>query len=334
MLRPVLMVFGLIAALTIITVFGQMINKIFWDVFVLSQQDSNIIIWLVGLIAAPLIYFGLMLTIIKKTMDVIHIIPDQLLGWFGGGGQQLGNYGSAVGGEGARSYTAIAGITEIGGRGLDAKRNQLDLNKQVDQAGQAKISNELKRQSDSAESKEQVDMKLGSGGGGLVERGLAEAGQDASQLSSLDGQKLTSKMEGGVNALGGKDSSAAMSFKEKMAADMDGGASFNTAFENNMKSGLDEKFGSGSGEFIHESSGGKFAGSGFAKGVEQLGSIKSHYEGKGLTGAEVAEKTSTLLEVAKTNHASSPNSTANGGSKDLNSYVDKVLDFAKEKGKE
>ena len=334
MLRPVLMVFGLIAALTIITVFGQMINKVFWDVFMLSQQDSNIIIWLVGLIAAPLVYFGLMLTIIKKTMDVIHIIPDQLLGWFGGGGQQLGNYGSAIGGEGARSYTAIAGVADIGGRGLDAKRNALDLNKQVDQAGQAKLSNELKRQSDSAESKGQVDKKLGSGGGELVERALAESGQDASQLSSLDGQKLTSKMEGGVNALGGKDSSAAMSFKENMAADMDGGASFNTAFENNMKSGLDQKFGAGSGEFIQESSGGKFAGSGFAKGVEQLGAVKSHYEGKGLSTPEVAEKTSALLDAAKANHAASPSSSANGGDRDLNYYVDKKLDFAKDKDKQ
>jgi conjugal transfer/type IV secretion protein DotA/TraY len=102
MLRPVLMVFGLVAAIIMTNVVGQFIATVYTSIFTMSQQNSNWIIWLVGaVIAGPLIYGSMMFVFIKKMFSVIHIIPDQLLGWIGGGGPSLGEYSRQMSASGA-----------------------------------------------------------------------------------------------------------------------------------------------------------------------------------------------------------------------------------------
>lgn len=327
-LRPVLMVFGLIASLTIITVFGQMINMVFFDVFILSQQDSSIFIWIVGLLAAPLIYAGVMWTVIKKSMDAIHIVPDQILQWFGGAGQQLGHYGESLGGQNSQSYAAVAAIGGMAGGGLSAKRQGVDLQQQIGQKQAALAGNEQAKQASINGIKSDIDGKLGSGGSSIVQKAMSEGGKQA-DFNSLEAQQIGSKMDGGIQALGGKDSSAGVKFNEGMNSDMDKGMQFDQAFSKNLKSGMDEQHGSGAGAFLDKASEGKLQGSEFTKGVEQLGQITSHYESKGLSPTDVSEKTSKVLSAANKNYSMSTKSEVNGGENNINHYVDKAIDYAK-----
>lgn len=326
-LRPALMVFGLIGALTIITVFGQMINMVFFDVFILSQQDSSIFIWIAGLLAAPLIYAGVMWTVIKKSMEAVHIIPDQILTWFGGAGQQLGHYGESLGGQGSQSYAAVAAVGGMAGGALSARRQGVDLQQQIGQKQAALAGNAQAKEAAISGIKSDLDDKLGGGGSSIVQKAMSEGGKSA-DFNSLEAQQIGSKMDGGIQALGGKESSAGVKFNESMNADMDQGMHFDQAFSKNLKSGMDEQYGSGAGAFLDKASQGKLQGSEFTKGVEQLGQIFSHYESKGLSGADVAQKTSKVLSAADKNYTNSTKSTVNGGENNINHYVDKAIGFA------
>lgn len=91
---------------------------------------------------------------------------------------------------------------------------------------------------------------------------------------------------------------------------------------------MDEQYGSGAGAFLDKASQGKLQGSEFTKGVEQLNEISGHYASKGLSGADVSEKTSKLLGAADKNYSMSTKSTLNGGENNINHYVDKAIGFA------
>lgn len=325
-LRPVLMVFGLIAALTIITVFGQMINKVFFDVFILSQQDSNIFIWLISLLAAPMIYMGLMWTLITKTMNIIHVIPDQLLQWFGGGGPQIGDYGQTMGGHGSQSYGAMSQMGSVGAKALDAKRNMVDLNKQSQQVAEQQKTNKLAQVNQLQKSIDGINAKGGSGSAAIVEQGLKNMGienPDASDFEGYQGSKMSSAIQEAGNSLGGIDSPEHMEFKENMANDLDKGMSFSEAYDKNISQAINSKHGAGAAEFLSKSSGGSMSGSGYAKGLEQISTIQSMY-GK-LSPNQIKQKTSALIESALKEVNSS------GGN--VNDAVDSKIDFAYENSK-
>lgn len=108
-LRPVLMVFGLIAAIILMEVVGGFINLIYADVFAINQQGSSVFIWVIGgLIAAPIIYCGLMYTVIKKSFDLIHVLPDEILSWASANGPQLGSDAKEFGGNQSTAFMAMS----------------------------------------------------------------------------------------------------------------------------------------------------------------------------------------------------------------------------------
>ena len=129
MFRPVLSVFGLIAALLSMQIFGQFINKVFADAFLVSQQDSGLFIWLVGLVAAPLMYCVAMWTIVKKLFEIVHIIPDQLMQWIGGGSHTLGEYAKSMGGGGDHSHMVAAGLNLGNQQGTNAMNGFAEMKK-------------------------------------------------------------------------------------------------------------------------------------------------------------------------------------------------------------
>lgn len=328
LLRPVLMIFGLIAAIVIITVFGKLLNFVFADVFMLSQQNSNIFIWLLSFIAGPLIYLGLQWQLFMKALSVIHVIPDQLLTWFGGGGGQLGSYGESMGGRNATTYAAAAAIGSMGGRGMDAKQNLArfqaqakEIEKTAKVAEQSQLANNIKVAQDS---------NIGPDGAALVQKGLEEMGEKP-DLSSLDGQRLTKSFAGALDSLGGEDSSQGQAFKESMSADIDRGASYSEAFANNIKKSLDEKFGSGAGEFVSKQSDGKFSGSSFTGAIEQLSKVQEHYGKISQDPDEIASKSMSLINAAQKGFESSPQSKLNGGDKGISTFVGQAIAKSAEK---
>lgn len=125
MLRPALMVFGLISAMVLVEIFGGFINAIYADVFAINQQGSNVFIWIIGgFIAAPIIYCGLMYTVFIKSFDLIHLVPDRLLNWFSGAGPQLGGDAKDFGGNQSTAFVAMSSfskdITSNAGKGGSA----------------------------------------------------------------------------------------------------------------------------------------------------------------------------------------------------------------------
>ncbi len=128
MLRPVLMIFGLIASFVILSAVGNILSQVFFGVFAIGQSDTGIIFKIIGyFIVAPILYSIAMFVLIKKSFSMIHVIPDEMLNWFGGGGPQLGNFANTVGGEqgGMMAGAAVLGsnAAQIGG-GLQNKLQQ------------------------------------------------------------------------------------------------------------------------------------------------------------------------------------------------------------------
>lgn len=88
LLRPVLIVLGFIFALTAVNVVAQGFNGIFFPMFRMAMAGS-----LMGLgtgLVLLSIYFGSMVWIFHTVFGLIHVIPDKLLRWIGGGGESLG----------------------------------------------------------------------------------------------------------------------------------------------------------------------------------------------------------------------------------------------------
>lgn len=121
LLRPVLAVFGFIAAITISSVMGEFINKVFFQVFSFSQGDGNGLGFFIGVIAGTAIYVAIMFSFIKKTFGLMHVIPDELMKWIGGGGDQLGHYAGKMGEGSTGAVGAVAAFTA--GRGLGQNLN-------------------------------------------------------------------------------------------------------------------------------------------------------------------------------------------------------------------
>lgn len=212
-LRPVLMIFGLIAALSMVVVLGGFVNRIFADVFIASQQDSGILVFLVGMIATPFIYCGVMYMLIKKMFSVIHVIPDELLKWFGGNGGGLRGGADAMGGQG--TFIAANQMAQMAGRGGE-------VSAQIRGAKERKTAHEDKQEEAKRATQEKKDFTAledsknnrefdGEFGAGASEKRNESLGPEATNLEKSDYQ---SGMSNAKN-VGGDE--AASEFESKFA---------------------------------------------------------------------------------------------------------------------
>jgi conjugal transfer/type IV secretion protein DotA/TraY len=95
-LKPTLMVFGMLGAIMISAVAGEFINKTFYEVF-MTNVGATGFSQLLALIMGTGLYFIVMFTFVKKCFGIIHQLPDQLLKWIGGGDQALGQFAGEFG---------------------------------------------------------------------------------------------------------------------------------------------------------------------------------------------------------------------------------------------
>ena len=206
LIRPMLMVFGLIASLTILNVFGQFYNRIYADVFASSQQDSNMFIWLIGILMSAIVYcFGLWI-IIKRTFSIISDIPDHMLEWLGQSSHTLGKSAQEVGSVGSQ----VAGAQVIGNMsnaGMNA------LGKVID--------DKSKFLQDEKKASVNIDKDFGNGTSQMLQKIGGADGKDKPALSSLDSSKQQGMMKEAMGMLGGKDSVAGASFMERMKQSVD-----------------------------------------------------------------------------------------------------------------
>ena len=134
-LRPSLMVLGLICSIALMTPAGYLLTSTFAAV---ATESGTVSGWAgpTLLIALMVMYSGLQVVIVKKIFSLIHVIPDQILRWIGGGGAPM----LAEGMNQAAGHVAGAGKTFVGvlpsmnGSGL--RDGAKDFGKHRKQAGE------------------------------------------------------------------------------------------------------------------------------------------------------------------------------------------------------
>lgn len=113
MLRPALMIFGLICSLLAVEVVIRVFNYVFFPTMKATMGDS--FVGLGSLIAMVGIYFGTMVSLFHKLFGLIHLVPDQIMRWIGGDSSNLGHTAQEIQGRGqSQMGAAIGGLTAGG----------------------------------------------------------------------------------------------------------------------------------------------------------------------------------------------------------------------------
>ncbi|MDP2159941.1 MAG: DotA/TraY family protein [Flavobacterium sp.] len=206
LLRPALLIFGFIASIAMSAVLGEFINKIYFQVFAFSGQNVNGWMAFISLIAGTVIYAVIMFAFVNKTHAIMHIIPDELLKWIGGGGDALGSYAKEMtsGSErGAGSAAAAAGVGGFVGAGMSKKVGEASGKLKESAHDYTKMKNQEKLE----EGKLKLDGNFGDGAAEKKEKalGFSEAKTNSQmEKSKLYDAAMKSIKESGV--AGGVDS--------------------------------------------------------------------------------------------------------------------------------
>lgn len=272
LLRPALAIFGFIAAIVISSVMGEFINKVFFQVFSFSQGDGKGLGFFIGVIAGAAIYVAIMFSFVKKTFGLMHVIPDELMKWIGGGSDQLGHYAGKMG-EGSNSGVAqVAAFTA--GRGLsqgmqNAGRQIGDMNKQAKAVKEGLANKEVNGLKGLNAISADFDKMYGAGSG---ERITSMLGLEGKNIDSSDSQAKLGAFNQGMRLAGAH-------------AGDEGQSAFINGMEQSSSNGFSQH-GSASeaAQFLSQNIASKSvlaqAESRFgSKGVEQLRSMAPHKSG-------------------------------------------------------
>lgn len=101
-LRPTLMVFGMMAGMLLSYVVVTFINAAF-----LGVMDQIGAPGMVEVVLFMMIYTGLLISALNKCFSLIHVVPDKVLRFIGGGGEQFGE--AEAGKEAAQEFKGSAG---------------------------------------------------------------------------------------------------------------------------------------------------------------------------------------------------------------------------------
>lgn len=106
-LRPALMVIGFAAAVILMNPLGYFINSTFYGAFFANVNPS--MLSLVKLVTGVVLYVVLTVSVITRVFALIHVVPDRLLRWIGGGASNdLGQEAHGI--EGMTQNKAMAGV--------------------------------------------------------------------------------------------------------------------------------------------------------------------------------------------------------------------------------
>ncbi len=116
LLRPALIVIGFAAAVIIAYPIGYLLNAVFFDAFFLSMGESGTMKGLFTTIAAMVVYASLILSLLHRAFSLIHVVPDQILRWFGAGDSTIGKHASEMGSEGKVGVAAMGAVGHQAGQ--------------------------------------------------------------------------------------------------------------------------------------------------------------------------------------------------------------------------
>ena len=125
-IRPILMVFGYIAALMSMTIIGFFINALFIFIYNMSQaSDIGFLSAVLSLVIVPLLYAGMVYAALKEMIKIMHKVPDEILSWIGGGGPQLGGYAESMN---SGSTQIVGGLINQASRPMDRVQGDIAAN--------------------------------------------------------------------------------------------------------------------------------------------------------------------------------------------------------------
>lgn len=129
-LRPALMVLGFVAAIILMRPLGYIVNSTFVGAF---MANANPTWWsFVQIITGCVLYTLVMVSIIQRVFALIHVLPDRLLRWIGGGGSNdLGQEAHGIESHtGAKVMAGAAASHQLGSAGQQGVQNARNLQAQ------------------------------------------------------------------------------------------------------------------------------------------------------------------------------------------------------------
>ena len=144
-LRPPLMILGLACSIALMKPIGYFINSTFLGAFAIGVNPGPFA--LTQAIAGCVLYTVVMISVIHRVFTLIHVVPDRILRWIGGGGNELGEEARSVEGMSASKAVAALGATQqIGNLTQGTLQGARDLGrKKADQANAGAIKAEEQR---------------------------------------------------------------------------------------------------------------------------------------------------------------------------------------------
>ncbi|SAL76795.1 integral membrane protein [Caballeronia peredens] len=325
LLRPVLMTFGLMASITLTQVFGNLLARTYADMFLLSQGDSGFLTWVVGaLIASPLIYAGLMFVLVKKMFSLVHVIPDQLLNWIGGGGPQLGHYSDDIGGN---NVFAAAGVfPRIGGQAVEAMSGRSLANPNAGAGGNGAAGgnplNRLLNKGNSPNGQGAASAEaafIGASAESILEKA---AGAGKGSKSGLEAVKNRTSLTEAMTRFGGPNTSDTNKLLDRISESQNSpdparqSYTFDQHVASAVRKGLDDNFGAGAGNAAAKVGGG-FSGPAFNRAVDTYRDTASKLSAIGMSETEVTRALSGATAKAR---AAFEKEQAAGGSTPFKEY--------------
>lgn len=206
LMRPGLIILGFCAAMILTPLFVGFMNKVFFVVFRASMAGS--IMGLGTMIAMIAIYFGFMTYLFHKGFGLIHVVPDKLLRWIGGGGEQLGEHGAGASNAGRAAVAAVVannvrGVSDGAARGADLAGQKVRGNEAAaDRGAKAFQSMEQKTATSQARSAKAAHGARAQGASMSEKASAVTAHKDAAMVAGAaateaeDMREMFSKMPG------------------------------------------------------------------------------------------------------------------------------------------
>lgn len=317
--KPLLMVLGFVVSTVFLQVLGNILSSVFADVWNLSQSDSNLFVYVLGLFAMPFTYVAIMSYLVIKCFGIIHIIPDQVMNWIGGSGVSMSGHGQEGASKGAGAG-AVAGA--LAGKGLSQLLGNLPKPKN---GGGEEIGGKGDKFGKIPESKQIANHDKKS----VVQ---AESNiMDNLEMSgnSYTGSKAKKVLDSAFDMVGGRNTPEGERFANQLneSVERKPNADFSKQVDSAMNKHLIDTFGSGSGRVISK------AGNGYT--TQEAKQTKGLYESavnRFNNGGIPEEARRDIITNANSealnnfeNHADSVN---NGGSMGLNDYFVREINKA------
>lgn len=321
LLRPILLVFGFIASLVILQVFGQLYNAIFVDVFLMNTaDDTNWLMMIITFLASGLVYAGGLWVIIKKSFGVTTDLADNLLNWIGSSSGKLGQSANEVGGLSSGAYVATS---QAGSMSVNATNTGLKV--MGDKAEQhRRLTDADNRQAN------HLDRTFGVGTSEVLNK--LNGKSDNEGLSSHSAIEQENRLKQGLDMFGGLGNPAGLAFMEKFKESVNENPdlTFSEHFNNAVQSGMNNSIGSQAFESAFKAANGgdaetsdttaNFLTPDFQRATKYFSSLATRMERQGSGPEEIKDTLSGIASNMKQNYENSPESEKNGGQKEFKHF--------------